>query len=197
MKNATKLIMLTCLFSVTSFFYSCSNDENQNEILSENSKVSSNSSRLNNDWENFVTKNESATKENSIVFNTQEEYIEYVKKLNEDINNSELLGNIELVYNDGRGFAARGGCADGNYYGSAMSSGFATLGFDVSVSGGCITGVSGSFSGMTLGISYSQGGSSIGCNSASVCGSVNYNFFVEGIGTVYSRRVCYNISLNC
>lgn len=50
---------------------------------------------------------------------------------------------------------------------------------------------------MTLGISYSQGGTHIGCTSASVCGNINYNLFVEGVGTVYSRRVCYNIYLNC
>ena len=89
------------------------------------------------------------------------------------------------------------GCANGVYSGSGMTSGFATLNFDVSVSGGCISGISGGFTGWTLGVSYTQGGTSFGCNSGTVCGSVNYNLFFEGVGTLYSERVCYSISLNC
>ena len=82
------------------------------------------------------------------------------------------------------------------YYGSAMSTGFATLGFTiVTGSNGCISAVSGDWSGMTLGLGYSQGATNIGCNSATVCGTVSASLFFEGVGTVYSQNVCYTITI--
>lgn len=192
MKKNLRLLSLLSVMSAMSFF-SCSQDEHVANENQTNSEIVT-SAKNADDWRDYVKESADARPDNSIVFNSQAEYDDFVKKLHETINNaqdSELL----LEYS-GENVSARG-CADGVYYGSGMTSGFATLGFDVTVAGGCITGVSGSFSGMTLGVSYSQGGTSIGCKSATVCGNVNYNFFLEGIGTVYSQRVCYKLNLGC
>lgn len=193
MKKSLKLFPFLSLVAAISL-YSCSQDE---QIVNEKQNNSElvNSVKNVDDWKQYVTPSASATKDNSIVFDTQEEYEKFLSQLHATIDKAQ---DTELILDyKGKGVASKG-CADGVYYGSGMTNGAATLGFDVSVKGGCITGVSGYFSGLTLGaMSYSQGGTSIGCKSASVCGNVNYNFFVEGIGTVYSQRICYKISLGC
>ncbi len=67
----------------------------------------------------------------------------------------------------------------------------------VSITDGCITGIDGSFSGFTLGLSYEQGATTFGCKSGTVCGNININIFFEGIGTIYSYKQCYSVSINC
>jgi len=124
------------------------------------------------------------TKKNAIVFETEQEARDFIKKMQKlALNNNILYGGInqELAK---------------VYYGSAMSTGFATLGFTVVTgSNGCISSVSGDWSGMTLGLGYSQGATNIGCHSATVCGTVSANLFFEGAGTVYSQNVCYTITI--
>src|SRR5699024_8208544 len=123
---------------------------------------------------------------NSVTMHSAREYREFVSRVKEKISNNPRLTPL----NPDKGSEPSQeteGCADGIYSGSGLSSGFATLNFDVTVSGGCISGISGYFTGFTLGVSYSQGGTSFGCSSGMVCGTVNYNIFFEGIGTVYSE----------
>jgi hypothetical protein len=124
------------------------------------------------------------TKDNAIVFETEQEARDFIKKmqiaaLDDDILSEETGSELTKVY-----------------YGSAMTTGFATLGFTVVTgSNGCISSVSGGWSGMTLGLGYSQGATHLGCHSATVCGTVSASLFFEGVGTVYSQNVCYNITI--
>jgi|SRR5690606_2716662 len=194
MKKQFRLFPFLTLIGAISF-YSCTQDEPLVNESNVNSIETITVAKSSDNWQDYVTESSEATPDNSIVFSTQEEYDEFVSNLHQSINETED-SEIWLDYVGEAGYSARG-CADGVYYGSGMTSGFATLGFDVTVSGGCITGVNGAFTGLTLGVSYEQGGSSGGCKSTTVCGNVNYNMFLEGIGTVYSRRVCYKISLGC
>lgn len=141
---------------------------------------------------------------NSIVFKSEQDLIAFIKKTQKNsTENSELEAREKntivtaLKAKEKNTIVTMGKCADGIYDASAMTAGVTTLIFDVSVTNGCISGISGGFTGWTLGVSYTQGGTTFGCSSGSVCGTVNYNLFLEGIGTVYSQRVCYHITLNC
>lgn len=124
------------------------------------------------------------TKENAIVFKTEQEARDFIKKmqiatLNDDISFQSSNSELARVY-----------------YASAMTTGFATLGFNiVTGSNGCISSISGDWSGMTLGLGYTQGATNLGCHSATVCGTVSASLFFEGIGTVYSQNVCYTITI--
>src|SRR5690606_4969929 len=115
-----------------------------------------------------ITKDSTVTEDNAIVFNTQEEYDNFIRNLD-----SQLADNQEIIVQPVRptNLASRG-CGDGVYRGSGLSSGFATLSFDVSVTNGCISGITGGFTGWTLGASYTQGGTQFGCSSGTVCGTV-------------------------
>ncbi|WP_396192481.1 hypothetical protein [Flavobacterium sp.] len=119
--------------------------------------------------------------DNAIVFETEAEAREFISKMKLEAQDTEILGEEELAK---------------MYYATAMTSGFATLGFDISTgSNGCITSVHGGWSGWTLGVGYTQGGTSLNCHSATVCGTVNYNIVFEGIGTFHSQHVCYTITI--
>ena len=137
-----------------------------------------------NDLDADIKYDSGVTKKNAIVFETEQEARDFIKKMQiETLNNDILSGGInqELAK---------------VYYGSAMSTGFATLGFTVVTgSNGCISSVSGGWSGMNIGLGYSQGATNISCNSATVCGTVSASLFFEGVGTVYSQNACYTITI--
>lgn len=193
MKN-TSLKSLLLLFICTTFLTSCSEDELDDNVTAKKT-TETNVLKLEEIGKELDAKliiSEEVTPENAIIIESEEELRKFIIEIKEQAENTKNIiakPNID-------GFVQKS-CADGVYRASGLTSGFATLGFDVSVSDGCISGISGSFTGWTLGASYSQGGTSFGCNSGTVCGNVNYNIFFEGIGTVYSERVCYSISLNC
>lgn len=132
-----------------------------------------------------VVEDSTVDETNGIVFNSVQDYKDFV--LEQKLALQAAMEDIIEIY---------GGCADGIYTGS-IGAGMGTLYFDVVVSGGKITSVTGSLGGFTLGISYTQGAVSISGNSATVKGFVNYNVFFEGIGTVYSQPVTFLVSLNC
>ena len=174
------------IFACSDEEYSLQENINQQKIATIN--------KIAQDFDADITIDKSINESNSIVINSEEEYRNFVAKIKKQISDNKGL-NFGTSIEDSQ--MRKAGCADGVYSVSGMTSGFATLNFDVSVSGGCISGISGGFTGWTLGASYTQGGTSFGCSSGTVCGTVNYNLFFEGIGTLYSERVCYSISLNC
>ena len=163
-----------------------SKDENQLKIATLH--------KIAQDLDAEITIDKNINESNAILINSEEEYRTFITNVKNKLKNENAL-NFGIL-NDGSQMR-KAGCENGVYSGSGMSSGLATLNFDVSVSGGCISGISGGFNGVSIGVSYTQGGTSYGCNSGTVCGSVNYNIFFEGIGTIYSERVCYKISLSC
>lgn len=122
-------------------------------------------------------------KENCLVFNTQAEAENFVLDLKKQM---ELNSNVQFR------------CAQGIYNFTAWNSIYTSLEFDVSVgSNGCIRSVNGFITGVAFPYSWTQGASSFGCTSGTVCGTTNINIFVENIGTVYSIRQCFRISLSC
>lgn len=131
-----------------------------------------------------ITYDRNVTKENAIVFDTEREARDFIKKmqiesLNDDILSEPIDPELAKVY-----------------YASAMNSGFATLGFNIITgSNGCIQAISGDWSGLSLGLGYSQGATHIGCHTATVCGTVSVSIFFEGIGTFHTQNVCYNITV--
>lgn len=127
----------------------------------------------------------SVNESNSIVIRSEEEYRNFIHNHRKDF---EIIDD-QIVQPSG--------CADGIYSGSACLSCFTSLSFDVTVTDGCISGISAGLTGFTFGVGYTQGATHFGCNSGRVCGYINYNLFFEGIGTVFTERVCYNISLRC
>lgn len=158
-----------------------------------NTDVSAVVKKLSEDYNTDVVIDANLEKAQCIEIRTEAEYRRFIENVQRDIDAAG--GNLldPRVPNQYATFA----CADGVYSGSGLTSGYATLTFDIAVTNGCISGISGAFTGWTLGVSYTQGGTSFGCNSGTVCGTVNYNIFYEGIGTIYSQRVCYRIRLNC
>jgi len=213
-------INLITIISILVLGVSGCEEESFNNITTEDNKTdqlkSSSDNKKNSSNDNTVRKiNEIAeeldadikidsgvNKDKAIVMESEEEFRNFIKEIKKqtedefrfvigdpDVENPDL-GIVDPDYEINS-------CSDGVYSGTALSTGFAELSFDVSVSGGCITGINGSFSGWTLGVSYSQGATQFGCNSGTVCGNVNYNVFLEGVGTVYSERMCFSVSLNC
>lgn len=126
--------------------------------------------------------NPKLTKNNSIVFETEGEIKDFLNELTLELENATPI----KVY-----------CTDGIYHGTAWTTGLTSLVFDVSVSGGCIKSITGHIDGLGIPYSWSQGESNLGCSSGSVCGSLNVNIFLNGIGTVYSINQCFKISISC
>lgn len=171
---------------------SCSREENLGAMDNqfEVNQKSNNStldiiSNVSDDLNVSLTVDENISEENAIYIETEEELRKFISDQRNLIGAS---GNPQYQTE---------GCADGIYTGSAMTSGFATLNFDVSITDGCISGITGGFSGWTLGVGYSQGETQFGCGSGTVCGSIEYSLFFQGVGTLYSESVCYSISMNC
>lgn len=180
MKNIIKILFLT-LFSIT--FSSCNEDETPTTPKQEPTIVSANkiASDSNSDIEMRI--DPKVTKDNSIVFDTKEEAEQFVTDLKK-----ELEQNSSLTYR----------CAPGIYSGTAWTTGFTSLIFDVSVGeNGCIGGITGQISGVGIPYSWSGGATTFGCTSGSACGMLNINIFYEGLGTIYSIHQCYSISLSC
>lgn len=140
--------------------------------------------RIGNELDVDIVYDRNVTAENAVVFDTEEGAREFISKMKLLSLNNEVL-------------------AEGTdpelgkmYYATVMNSGVAVLGFDVSTgANGCINSVHGGWSGWTLGLGYTQGGTSYNCHSATVCGTIDYGVFFEGIGTVYSSHVCYTITV--
>jgi hypothetical protein len=173
-------------------FFSCSNGE-ESVLNEQHFRKISTIDKIANDLNADIKIDENVNEDNAIIIKTEEEYREFILNVRRQLlENDNLI--LEPVNENGN---QTNGCADGVYGASANVSVFTTLRFDVAVSNGCISGINGYFTGFTFGVSYTQGGTSFGCNSGTVCGSINYNLFFEGLGTVFSERVCYRISLNC
>ena len=135
----------------------------------------------------------SVTKDNAIIFNTEEELRQFITKVQDAEKNQK-----EIVIKMSNGNIANNkGCADGVYQGSTGYGGLGSITFDVTVTNGCISGISGGLSGWTLGMGYSQGGTSFGCTSGTVCGRMHYSLFYGEVGSIYSSNVCHNISISC
>ena len=180
-----KLQKFTCVLLLL-IFNSCSEDDLQ---ISNQQKVEA----ISKDLDANIQINSNVTKENSIVFESEKDYRDFIIEMQkQEVDNKEII--LEQI-NDNQQ-TAKAECS-GVFRGSGGTSGFATLTYNVSVLNGCITGIDGGFTGITLGVSYTNGGSSFGCKSGTICGTKNYNLVFEGIGTVYSQRVCHTIRINC
>ncbi len=179
MKNILKILFLLA-FSFT--FSSCNEDDfiethEQKATIENLNKIASNL--------NVEMKVDSkVTKENSIVFESEDELVEFIRNLE-----GELENNNDVMITES--------CADGVYHGTGWTTGFTSLIFDVSISEGCISGINGNISGVGFPYSWSQGGSSFGCSSGYSCGTLSVNIFFGGIGTVYSFQQCFTISVSC
>lgn len=189
MKKHFKLLPLL-LMSFCLTFNSCSDDEQVLETNSEEQNFLEKSSSaietiesIEEDFGIELIVDETIDPENTIHFETEEEMRSFIE---EQLNQIQNPSPVQTE-----------GCANGIYTGQAASSGLASLNFDVSVSDGCISGISGYWSGFTFGLGYTQGESNMNCSSATVCGTVDYLLFFQGIGTVWKESVCYSISLNC
>lgn len=180
--------ILFSIFLISLSFTSCDNDSNQ-EIAGNSGLIQQKSATFNDiyavakDLGDTVTEDPSVDGSNALVFDSMQSYKDFV--LQQKLALQAALDDIIEI-----------NCADGLYSGS-IGAGMGTLTFDVVVSGGKISSVMSNLSGFTLGISYSQGAVSPGGSSATVVGFFNYNVFCEGIGTIYTQRVVFNISLNC
>jgi len=132
--------------------------------------------------------------EDAIVFNSEREFREFIRTI-EGQKNGEVRLPISSEPSDNN---TTYGCPDGIYSGSVLTWGFASLYYEMVISGGKITSVTGYISGLTLGaVSYTHLSTRISGQSASVTGLLNYIFFFEGIGTVYSQHVSYNLVPGC
>jgi hypothetical protein len=131
--------------------------------------------------------------DNSFSFETMEEYREFIEK-QQEFTKGDIILELETPADEYP--TTTDGCADGIYSGT-INAGMATLKFDVVVSSGKITSVSGGLTGWSLGLSYTQGAVSISGSTAVVTGSFNYNVFLEGAGTIYSQATSHTIKLPC
>lgn len=170
-------------------FNSCSTDyteENQNLIAkgSSNDTIGITDS-IKKDLDADIRIDENVNEENAIIIESEEEYRAFVQNARKNLLPESPIPQIEIS------------CADGVCVGSVDYGGFGSLNFDVSISDGCIDGISGGLTGFHFGLSYSQGGTTFGCNLGTVCGYLHYNLFFEGIGSVYSQRMFHSISINC
>lgn len=133
------------------------------------------------------------TKQNSIVIKSKEEYERFIKRVQLQSRHKDVELSPKQILSTTQSKL----CANGVYTGTGFDYGIVALEFDVTVSGGCISSISGGLVGFTLGNGYTQGATTFGCNGGTVCGTVDYNLFYEGIGTIYREKLCYNITLNC
>lgn len=177
MKSTIKFLFVIFL-SLT--FSGCNNDRSQETTIEKTADAKISSRKMPSIEMRIDSK---VTKDNSIVFNTREEAEHFV----ENIRNELALNNS---------FTFR--CKPGIYTGTAWTTGFTSLNFEVSVGeNGCIAGITGYISGITIPYSWSTGETSFGCTSGTACGTLNINIFYQNIGTIYSIHQCYNISLSC
>lgn len=184
MKTKSKFISSILTIFILSLV-SCTEETDELNLssgYSENDKVNI-AQTIANDLDADIKYDSEVNKKNAIVFETEKEARDFIKKMQIATLNNDVLFGVDQEFAK-------------VYYGSAMSTGFATLGFTVVTgSNGCISSISGDWSGMTLGLGYSQGATNINCNSATVCGTVSASLFFEGVGTVYSQNVCYTITI--
>ena len=163
-----------------------SDDENQLQIAKIN--------EIAQDLEVEITVDNSINESNSIVINSEEEYRNFISKVKSSSNNAT---KISLKNTGPQINTFNLDCQDGVYDKRVLTSGFADLILGIVVMDGCIQEVDAGFYGWTLGVSFDKTESHIDCKEAVVCGKINYNLFFQGVGTIYTERVCYTITLNC
>jgi hypothetical protein len=177
------------IFTVVSLFFSaCSIEDVRIEEKAE-VKIENLANRLNAE----IEIDKSVTKDNAIIIRSEKEFVAFIDSVK---NQHYFNDNIDIMLADANNLRVQG-CVDGIYSGTAIDTPLFNLVFDVSVSNGCISDINGGLTGVTFMIGYTQGATQFGCSSGTVCGTLDYNIFWEGIGTVYRHRVCYKITLIC
>ncbi|MGW8122456.1 hypothetical protein ACV07N_07325 [Roseivirga echinicomitans] len=183
--NTHAVLRITFGFFLFLFFFGCTEDQSLSPTDQSQAKIAT-INQIAKELDADITINKNINQSNGIIVNSKEEYQNLISKIRNQVNDNTTLSlgrlddSTKMVMSD---------CADGVYTGTAFDNGLTSLDFDVSVSGGCISGITGGFSGFTFAISYTQGGTQFGCNSGSVCGYINYNVFFESIGTVYRESM--------
>ena len=177
------------ILTIVALLFNACNLEEVNIEQTAETKIENLAKKLNAD----IQIDESVKKDNAIIIGSEEEFIAFIDSVRNQI---DFNNSIDILSTESKNLKVAG-CVDGIYSGTAISAPLFDLVFDVSVSNGCITGISGGLTGVTFMFGYTQGATQFGCRSGIVCGTLDYNIFWEGIGTVYRDKRCYRITLNC
>jgi len=146
----------------------------------------------------------SITSDNAIEFNNINELKAFIQNVKKQTTPVTIIKPNLLNKN------FTGDCDEltGLFTGTTFNSLFTSLNYSISIINGQVESFNGFFSGITLGVSYSSGGftdisetiiddpSSSFININTV-GTVNYTLFFNGIGTLYSQPVAYNLLIDC
>lgn len=141
---------------------------------------------------------ESVTPENSISIRSLEEMKNFILEKQLEYMVATINDEVKEFNNSNQYMR----CPDQNgYYVASLSEGPFSVNFGISIENGRITRVNPFLTGITIVNSYTDGGYGFedygNQTIIKTTGSINYNIFMEGIGTIYSMPVSYKITLGC
>ena len=145
--------------------------------------------------------NSMISKEEAIILNNIDELKSFINEKNSELDNLKKSLSKKRTLST---IANKTPCPDnhGIYTGSVNIGPLTQVNFTATFNHGTVTDFSTSMSGFTLGTSYSQNAFSVtsqnldGTN-MSTTGFINYNLFVEGVGTVYRQKTKWKVSSPC
>ena len=193
MKTLNHVIYLLITFSL---IFSCSkeNESIKTEIIHELNRFAKESSF-------DIEINSTVPEDEAIILNDIDELKSFINEKNRELDNLKKSSSKKRILS---AFANKIPCPDNHgIYTSSVNIGPITqINFTATFNHGTVTNFSTSMSGFTLGTSYTQNAFSVtsqnleGTN-MSTTGFINYNLFVEGVGTVYRQRTKWKVSSPC
>ena len=192
-----KLKQVFYIFITLVFVSSCNNNESESikmETISELNKFA-NESALDIEIDFTISKDE------AIILNNIDEFKSFVSQKNTELDDLKQSLSKKRMFSR---MANKAPCPDnhGIYTGSVNIGPITQINFTATFNHGTVTDFSTSMSGFTLGTSYTQDAFSmtnqnLEGTSMSTTGFINYNLFVEGVGTVYKQKTKWKVSSPC